>query len=260
MTDVRLTRTPHPATLPGQRWRAFAAGLLGRGCREAWKPGGPGMSLFVPPRASPTVHVHRQTAHWSISPVIALSIAPLLRATLTQHWFAALAPAPSVRPALSHAAAVVVRERILAAGPEAPSSSPSHRERAFSPERTPLVRAWVRAEAAPLQAALRAGKIVLQNAQALAQRATSERRRVEARPAAELPALSRALPRPSPEPTSTRADRESLVTTRDPASPSATRGRPAGPPPIDVDRLTDQVIRQIDSRLLAHRERLGRVF
>jgi hypothetical protein len=32
------------------------------------------------------------------------------------------------------------------------------------------------------------------------------------------------------------------------------------PAPIDVERLTDQVVRQIDQRLIAHRERMGTVF
>lgn len=31
-------------------------------------------------------------------------------------------------------------------------------------------------------------------------------------------------------------------------------------PVIDIQRLTDQVVRQIDERIVAHRERSGRVF
>lgn len=31
------------------------------------------------------------------------------------------------------------------------------------------------------------------------------------------------------------------------------------PPPVDVRRLTDQVVDAIDRRILAHRERLGRI-
>lgn len=30
--------------------------------------------------------------------------------------------------------------------------------------------------------------------------------------------------------------------------------------PIDIEQLTDQVVRNIDNRIVAHRERLGRVF
>jgi hypothetical protein len=41
-------------------------------------------------------------------------------------------------------------------------------------------------------------------------------------------------------------------------SPNPTHGLATFP--IDMDRLTDQVVRTIDSRIIAHRERLGRVF
>ena len=40
-------------------------------------------------------------------------------------------------------------------------------------------------------------------------------------------------------------------------------GRDAAPPPAvpapDVERLPDEVVRQIDRRIAAHRERLGRI-
>jgi hypothetical protein len=35
---------------------------------------------------------------------------------------------------------------------------------------------------------------------------------------------------------------------------------PAGVAALDVERLTDQVVRKIDERILAHRERVGKVF
>ena len=43
--------------------------------------------------------------------------------------------------------------------------------------------------------------------------------------------------------------------------PYATQA-PAQPivPPIDVERLTDQVVRRIDERIVAFRERMGKVF
>jgi hypothetical protein len=34
---------------------------------------------------------------------------------------------------------------------------------------------------------------------------------------------------------------------------------PGAPPPVDVERLADQVVRQIDRRIVAHRERVGRI-
>lgn len=42
------------------------------------------------------------------------------------------------------------------------------------------------------------------------------------------------------------------------AAPVARRASPAGPPPVDVGELTEQVIRAIDQRIIAQRERMGR--
>ena len=41
---------------------------------------------------------------------------------------------------------------------------------------------------------------------------------------------------------------------------SAERFGPKARAPIDIEQLTDQVVRQIDNRIVAHRERLGKVF
>jgi hypothetical protein len=40
----------------------------------------------------------------------------------------------------------------------------------------------------------------------------------------------------------------------------ATAGGFGPPTPLDVERLTDDVINRLDSRLTAHRERFGRAF
>src|SRR5262249_47402149 len=37
-------------------------------------------------------------------------------------------------------------------------------------------------------------------------------------------------------------------------------GRRSVPPPVDIEKLTDQVVRQIDQRITAFRERLGKAF
>jgi hypothetical protein len=34
----------------------------------------------------------------------------------------------------------------------------------------------------------------------------------------------------------------------------------AAEPALDIERLTDQIVRKIDERILAHRERMGRAF
>ncbi len=42
--------------------------------------------------------------------------------------------------------------------------------------------------------------------------------------------------------------------------PIASSPSPALPPPVDLDRLTEQIVTRLDDRLTAHRERFGRAF
>ncbi len=52
------------------------------------------------------------------------------------------------------------------------------------------------------------------------------------------------------------ADRSSLTTA--PNKSVVERHQPAMPPPLNIEQITEHVIRQIDYRLIAHRERMGR--
>ena len=44
-----------------------------------------------------------------------------------------------------------------------------------------------------------------------------------------------------------------------PATAKPPPGGPGGMPPVDLDQLTDQIVTRLDHRLIAHRERFGRV-
>jgi hypothetical protein len=56
--------------------------------------------------------------------------------------------------------------------------------------------------------------------------------------------------------------RDQIVSESERTAPSVStqRGQVPGSWPFDIERLTDQVVRSIDSRILAHRERMGNVF
>jgi hypothetical protein len=58
---------------------------------------------------------------------------------------------------------------------------------------------------------------------------------------------------PGPRPAGPPPDRPS------PATVPPAAGSPGGPPPVDLDQLTDQIVTRLDHRLIAHRERFGRV-
>jgi hypothetical protein len=69
---------------------------------------------------------------------------------------------------------------------------------------------------------------------------------------------------PAPEPAAARPARRRAGAEEWPEAEHTAAGRPgapaAGAPPLDVERLTDQVVRRIDERILAFRERMGKVF
>ena len=100
-------------------------------------------------------------------------------------------------------------------------------------------------------------------------RIVRERRRVEelprlARDAAAATGADSPLARPSFMVTRAPVERVATEPTP-PLTVSPERGQRAAPkpalaPPLDLDRLTEQVVRQIDSRIVALRERLGRPF
>jgi hypothetical protein len=69
-------------------------------------------------------------------------------------------------------------------------------------------------------------------------------------------------PAPAPEPARQRSRRpdEEERTVVEAEAPGRRPGAVAAAQALDVERLTDQVVRRIDERLLAYRERLGRAF
>jgi hypothetical protein len=72
--------------------------------------------------------------------------------------------------------------------------------------------------------------------------------------------VSRVVRRPIAEPaiTNHRLTAETATTLPGRRPGVASRANPPAPPPIDMNRLTDQVIQAIDRRIIAQRERLGR--
>jgi hypothetical protein len=94
------------------------------------------------------------------------------------------------------------------------------------------------------------------------------RRLIEERTRRELPALAAARPvlriPPGGRVETSRGDRPPGFAETGPTAGRAPRAAaapaPAAAPPIDVERLTDQVVRRIDERIVAFRERMGKVF
>ncbi len=236
------------------RWQRFVQALAGRYQHAAWRPPAALMRLAHPPAAGWT----QVTFH--LSPVLRLS----LERQLAQ-------PAP-IQPPSS--------PPVLPPGLKAESSQPVARPvGALSEQRaadTPLRRVYARlpAKADEDRSAVQAENYPGEQAQQTYQRLALKRRRQEERPAQVGPTASPDLFPPQPaQPHPAHAPRpdvpvplenepaEQVWESRYPRRPgrSVQPGR-MGEANINIEQLADQVIRQIDSRILAQRERMGKLF
>jgi hypothetical protein len=276
----RQSRVAAPPLLPGERWGAWARRSIARHTRGVGRFGGISLVWTSPARWNSTTRtVHHRSLRtvlegWTIAPVIS----PLLRVTIFR-W--ADRKESVVRHGQSVSAGVRWREaRKDGRGPAATSQG------TFAQARAPLaygraelrlgavvaggsvigaglrrrpVRGEMDDDVGPAQFATRSRRLALlaEGHRDVAHRVSTQRSRLELRG----PRASLVLQRPpagaaaeagsaphAPLAPAARAAEESRAVT--------SRGRSA----IDIEQLTDQVVRSIDRRVIAHRERTGRVF
>ena len=213
--------------------------------------------------------------HWTWVATILARPRPTLRATIaTIRWpisltvhAAPLVSFPRAAMTMAPVAAAPASDRPLPAGTGA-----------ALPPRSPLLRVVARrgfeegrrlsdpgVQRSQASAGLPAGQIVSRTEEsALVARLTARRQRQEIPSASALPPTGGIRPSPPPGTVVTRA----RPATREEATPTPLRGMgspvmdsaaPSRPPlaGIDVEGLADQVIRTIDQRVIAARERLG---
>ncbi len=254
------------------RWLDWAQSLARRHARVAESHCGLSLT-FLRPAPPPLFDCERWSrAAWTIAPQINLSIGPILRslrqAASHQSKSERKAPPPSAAPS-SHFApnsgdkTIVERWGVLSR-----IDGVEHIEglRTFAvdqrndlpqrPLRTVFARAMVEeaGERAPASRARRETLLVERSLQ-IARRVVEERRRVEEQARRALVARERrgALQdAAAAQETAAHSPRGSRVGARGMAQTAA--------PVIDIDQLTDRVVRNIDSRIIAHRERMGRLF
>ena len=238
---------------PGRRRGAGAALVLGRPAGA----GGGVVERIIERAGAPTL----------FAPRIRLTVAPLLR------FERGAAGSPVFRPpALRFGAAAVAAPGGTASG-AAPTSASAGGPPARRPPPAPLERARRRGVTGPLAAALPPAALrhrrlpaALPAAEplALARRLAGRAARREARPRPAAAALHRPPPLAPPQPVeaapAARARRRLAAATA--AAADSAPGIAAGAlraTPGEIDRLTDQVVRRIDRRMAAWRERTGRV-
>jgi hypothetical protein len=212
------------------------------------------------PRAGPVFNTT-----WLWSPRIQVSIQPLLHYAL-QHDSPHTLTAPVAPQAMVLAGRSAGESAIGAqAAPALPAADGrAHVVEAAPPAvwPSPLARIFARArppgEGEPDVAAPTSWKIARQ----VARRVTEEHQRQEQRVKPASASLGRGVPRADAQAQAAAG----AVAQRALASLGVRPGivgPPQAPPAglgLDIERLTDQVVRQIDQRIVAHRERMGRVF
>lgn len=278
-TAPKATGRSAPAA---SRWRSWAQDLLGRHGRRPAHPGGPERVLARPPLAGVSRLVRERwvLASRTLQPQIHLAIQPVLRPRSGPGLRSVLAAAPPVRAAAG-APAVAARgetffapvRTVLGRAPE-PAAAAGLATRSAPPSAALGTSRVSRAMAAPLQlvfqrlrepgevqvvSGARAGALaeLPETARRLARKARREELPLPGPPARVLAASQAPAGRPGRG--------EQSAAPWDSAPPARTASWPgpgvpafpAPPPPVSVEVLTDQVMRQIDHRLHAWRERTG---
>jgi len=263
---LRLNQPGHAAG----RWTEWAQSLSGRHRRVSGRLGSP--ALILAERASAALNISRRVERHvrQISPRIHLSVSAILREVVARS------------------------ERTVFANPETrrTASSSAEREAAVTEARAvvhadalagPLLRVFRRFDQVE-KIAMGRPSLNAPAIEELRRRVVEERERVEMRPRAEAmtrwrmdaPQTQAAVRAGAPADEisggasmvfnrQAKADqslaRQSVAQAagaRDEAERWPSFARPMAQPQINIDQITDQVMRRIDHRIVAHRERMGR--
>lgn len=280
------SRPPSLMTAAARRWGVWARSIKARhGLLVAARHRGVSMTLFAPSYALNLSSRRWQMNAWSLFPRINLTVAPLLSRLAPQGFIKRRAEVAQARAAVhDDRRAEVMRSPGSQVGTLARGGDAAHApapqsdwenaalmarrrvngrvdEQTDAREVAPLQRVFRRAEAGEAQwhhqtAALVSGPL------SVARRVTEEKRRVEQQARGATVMQQR-----------TQSKREGFE--RDDATASGDRRRPGGfdlardattaaaraaPPALNIQQLTDEVVRQIDSRIVAHKERMGKLF
>jgi hypothetical protein len=268
-----LLRWQQPASMnPSERWWAWARLLAERYGRILGRHQGAAMTWVTPGTGLSQRCQRWERVVWSLHPRIDLAIGPILQ----QFWreeAAWLLPAPAHGAARSQPASaaetVILESRSaqgearesrpqagVTAGPAALAAQGPHAgwdlplDRVFARVDTDEKRMGIDPKSAMTVSHTGRQVLLLREAVQVLRQSAESRLRVE-----EAPRLSLVTRQPVDlaPPVTTAAERKAEHAEwgeRISASPIA--------PAFDIEQLTEQVVRQIDGRLVAHRERLGR--
>lgn len=283
----RGRRPPSLAKTAG-RWGVWARTIAARHVLVARQHRGGAMTLYAPSYALHLSSRRWQLNAWSLFPRVNLTVAPLLNRLAPESFLRRRAASATARAefaagrggdaASQRGAAVGTPARGRDAGPARPTQWPPENglilarretggrrvvEQTEAREVIPLSRVFRRAELGESEAGRQQTAALVGGLRGLARRVTEERRRVEQQARGATVMQQRAQPRHKGFERGDEAD-ASHGRLRpggfDPARDAPAAAARAAPPALNIQQLTDEVIRQIDSRIVAHKERMGKLF
>jgi hypothetical protein len=268
--ELQRWQRPLRSTAAPDRWSNWAQALSARHGRIV-AGRRVGLTLAQPGRVLRRAQ-HWHTSVWQCSPQFRLAITPLLRAiappaaTIQHHYIAlrsgASAPVDRIvaggqrtigdrrsamddrRPTDRGIGAGITIARVERAGLATTRSEPAPLQR--------LITRLVRAE---VDHAIQPTRLIEHSAQ-IVQRVVVERQRIEGRVADRRETVVRQSRSDEPN-RNGPVDRDGWETIDGRGHRSGTP-LPAPPPAINIEQVADQVLRQLDRRISAHQERMGR--
>jgi len=242
---------PRQGKAPANRWLDWAQTLSERRGRIALRHGS--LSLIF---AQPQTMIFSRVERWrqvslTFNPQIKLAINRILRQAVRHE-----SPAPfAARTETAFASPALKSDEGL-------MSEAWHGGHAGYSGLTPSERVFARARAEEAGDAAtvfhsRQETLLVQRSLQFAQRVADERRRLEEQTRRSLVIRKQ---RDAPKTAANGVQEETVFQSPLGSRVGATGTNQFAPLPIDIERLTDQVVRNIDQRIVAHRERMGRVF
>jgi len=259
-------RLPHPQCLPKQ-WTDWTVALRGKFDRSWLRR--PGLELtLLQPREPLCLHLHRwQAGNWNLAAEIQLAISPLLERTFWQGAArgAALTPHNRVTGSVVQgeterrgATRTFLLPQVMASRTQASSGNLLGSRGIVGNLAAPIARvfarsAWVQDHG---DGSARAIKVRVLEQDSLSLRVVSSHSRIER--AAQRTLVSA---RPVAVNPTRQVEHPTTVLEAAPVSPIGVKGRLGmDRSDFDLERLTDRVVRRLDDRLIAHKERLGKLF
>lgn len=255
---------------PVDRWSMWALSIRDRHERTVARQGQLIMTLVQPLQMFTAINQRLEKFALAVFPTIRISIGPILQELSSVSW----ARDSFVLPRLKDGYAAIVSDRkqpqsrfsLPASMTLATASSHSAESAPGSTEDTSVVSgALADFSQAPLRrlfarihkqnAGVVVKKTILENeSQAIAERVVRDHSRVEQRNRGDMVIRKPSIPGAAAE------ERRSELESQFARASTRDRSWPEKAPEINVEQLTEQVIRKIDHRITAYRERLGRAF